>query len=75
MFLNPEKKLCWNSNGAISSNFISLVNISGFFALIDKEGNIRSRKDANGNPIIYYDGLEQPGIDMLKEDIKKLMEE
>ena len=29
---------------------------SGLFALIDKEGFIRSRKDAYGNPIIYYRG-------------------
>lgn len=46
---------------------------SGFFALVDQEGNIRSRKDENGNPIIYYDGLEDQGIQMLKEDIKKLL--
>jgi len=43
---------------------------SGFFALIDQEGNIRSRADENGNPIIYYNGLEDSGIKMLKEDIK-----
>ncbi|MCG2610815.1 SCO family protein [Flavobacterium sp. SM15] len=48
---------------------------SGMFALVDKEGNIRCRRDAFDNPILYYDGLEQPGIDMLKEDIKKLLEE
>jgi protein SCO1/2 len=46
---------------------------SGYFALIDQEGNIRSRKDQNGNPIIYYDGLENNGIQMLIEDIKKLL--
>ena len=46
---------------------------SGFFALIDQEGNIRSRKDGNGNPIIYYNGLEDSGVQMLKEDIKKLL--
>lgn len=46
---------------------------SGFFALIDQEGNIRSRKDENGNPIIYYNGLEDSGIQMLKEDIKELL--
>ncbi len=47
---------------------------SGFFALIDQEGNIRSRYDKNGNPLIYYDGLEADGIQMLKEDIKLLLE-
>lgn len=46
---------------------------SGFFALIDQEGNIRSRYDDNGNPIIYYDGLDDKGIQMLIEDIKKLL--
>lgn len=46
---------------------------SGLFALIDQEGNIRSRMDEHGNPIIYYDGLEDKGIQMLKEDIKKLL--
>lgn len=48
---------------------------SGFFALIDKEGNIRSRLDENENPIIYYDGLEAEGIQMLIEDIKLLLKE
>ncbi|RFN59614.1 SCO family protein [Marixanthomonas ophiurae] len=46
---------------------------SGMFALIDKEGNVRSRIDENGNPIIYYNGLEEEGIQMLIEDIKKLL--
>lgn len=46
---------------------------SGFFALIDQEGNIRSRKDENDNPIIYYNGLEEAGIQMLMEDIKLLL--
>lgn len=46
---------------------------SGLFALIDKEGKIRSRKDEHGNPIIYYNGLDAKDIQMLKEDIKKLL--
>ena len=46
---------------------------SGLFALIDQEGNIRCRKDENENPIFYYDGLESEGIQMLIEDIKKLL--
>lgn len=46
---------------------------SGFFALIDQEGNIRSRKDTHGNPMIYYDGLDDKNIQMLKEDIRKLL--
>ncbi len=59
---------------------------SGNFALIDKNGFIRSRKDTFGNPIIYYrgivseaeqvddDGVEEE-ISALKEDIKKLLNE
>ena len=57
---------------------------SGMFALIDKDGYIRSRKDKFGNPLIYYrgfvkrnksvlDGEEEPQIDMLIEDIKTLL--
>lgn len=48
---------------------------SGLFALIDKEGNIRCRKDAHGNPIMYYDGLEKAGVKAIIEDIKKLLNE
>jgi protein SCO1/2 len=48
---------------------------SGLFALIDKEGNIRCRKDDFGNPILYYDGLEKEGIKALTEDIKLLLQE
>lgn len=46
---------------------------SGMFALIDKEGNITCRIDKNGNPIFYYNGLEDEGIQMLIEDIKKIL--
>jgi protein SCO1/2 len=59
---------------------------SGLFALIDKNGYIRSRVDKFGNPIVYYrgtisqvDGANEEGeteqISILKEDIKKLLEE
>ena len=48
---------------------------SGLFALIDKEGNIRCRKDAHGNTIMYYDGLEKAGVKAIIEDIKKLLNE
>jgi len=46
---------------------------SGFFALIDQDGNIRSRLDSFGNPIIYYDGLEDDSIQILIEDIQTLL--
>jgi len=52
---------------------------SGLFALIDKNGYIRSRKDEHGNPIKYYRALEEHGfsdqIQELKEDIKSLLDE
>ena len=52
---------------------------SGLFALVDKNGYIRSRKDEFGNPILYYRALNESGfgnqIEELKEDIKKLLDE
>jgi len=48
---------------------------SGLFALIDKKGNIRCRKDDFGNPILYYDGLDKKGVKAITEDIKKLLDE
>ncbi|WP_420571803.1 SCO family protein [Kordia sp.] len=47
----------------------------GYFALIDKNGFIRSRKDNHGNPKIYYQGTDPKEVAMLKEDIKNLLEE
>ncbi len=52
---------------------------SGLFALIDKDGYIRSRKDEFGNPIKYYRAMEEQGfsdqIQELKEDINLLLNE
>ena len=59
---------------------------SGAFALVDKEGYLRSRDDEHGNALIYYRGTitEKQGtnsegevqqITMLKEDIKRLLAE
>ena len=52
---------------------------SGLFALVDKNGYIRSRKDKHGNPILYYRALKEQGfpdqIKELKEDIKLLLDE
>lgn len=63
---------------------------SGNYALIDRDGNIRCRLDETGNPILYYSGLNyadadgmeedlqgkyKPGVEALKEDIKKLLDE
>jgi len=58
---------------------------SGHFALIDKEGFIRSRVE-NGNPLIFYNGIiseeeqvddegQSQQISMLKQDIAKLLKE
>ncbi|MFD2529929.1 MULTISPECIES: SCO family protein [Polaribacter] len=52
---------------------------SGLFALVDKDGYIRSRKDEYGNPIMYYRAIEEQTfpdqIKELKEDIKTLLNE
>ena len=48
---------------------------SGLFALIDKNGNIRCRKDEYGNPILYYDGLEKAGVKAIQQDIAILLRE
>ena len=52
-----------------------LVESEGMKGFLDKEGNIRCRKDKQGNPILYYDGLEQTGVDAIKEDINLLLNE
>lgn len=48
---------------------------SGSFALIDKNGNIRCRKDDYGNPILYYDGLDKKGVRDIQQDIAILLKE
>ena len=47
----------------------------GYFALIDQKGYIRCRRDEHGNPIVYYQGTESDQIELLKEDIQKLLDE
>lgn len=66
------------------------LNHSGKLALVDKQGNIRSRYNETGIPILFYSGLNykdangktpslsgkyHPEIEYLKEDIKKLLTE
>lgn len=81
-FLTGEKEYIMNlankgfniyagENSKVSGGF----EHSGLFALIDKKGNIRCRKDEYNNPIMYYDGLEVKGVNAIKEDIKLLLEE
>ena len=52
----------------------------GFFALIDQNGYIRSRLNDYGTPLVYYSGISNEnenvqGIEMIKEDIEKLLNE
>ena len=52
----------------------------GYFALIDRNGYIRSRVDRFDNPIVYYSGLDREdqelqGVDMLLEDVEWLLKE
>ncbi|MGU9937215.1 SCO family protein [Empedobacter brevis] len=66
------------------------LNHSGKLALVDKQGNIRSRYTTSGVPLLFYSGLNykdpqgkepslsgayHPEIEFLKEDIKKLLAE
>jgi len=48
---------------------------SGLFALVDKNGYIRCRKDDFGNPILYYDGLDKKGVRDIQQDINILLKE
>ncbi len=74
----------FNIYAAENSNVPGGFEHNGYFALIDKDGYIRSRYDASGNPIIYYRGTigvdqkidengEEEQITILLEDIKKLL--
>ena len=47
----------------------------GFFALVDKNGYLRSRTDQYGNPKIFYQGTETEEVALLKEDIDLLLNE
>ncbi|WP_228412651.1 SCO family protein [Chryseobacterium sp. SC28] len=66
------------------------LNHSGMIALVDKEGNLRSRFDENNSPILYYSGLNyedragkkpslrgkyHPDREKLIEDIRKLLKQ
>ncbi|MEC4003189.1 SCO family protein [Flavobacterium sp. SUN052] len=68
---NKGFNLYVGENSKLEANF----EHSGLFALIDKNGFIRCRKDKQGNPILYYDGLEKSGVDAIKQDIKILLKE
>lgn len=73
-FSNNGFKLYAGKNEEVEGGF----EHSGLFALIDKQGFIRSRTikiGDNENPIKFYDGLDVNAIEMLKEDINILLED
>ncbi len=81
-FLTGDKKYIYNlankgfnlyagENSKVNGGF----EHSGLFALIDKNGNIRCRKDDYGNPILYYDGIEKEGVKAIQQDIAILLRE
>ncbi|MFA9186933.1 SCO family protein [Flavobacterium sp. FBOR7N2.3] len=68
---NKGFNLYAGENSKVSGGF----EHSGMFALIDKNGDIRCRKDEFGNPILYYDGLEKAGVRDIQQDISILLAE
>lgn len=68
---NKGFNLYVGENKDIDGNF----EHSGFFALVDKKGNIRSRRDNYGNPIVYYDGTDPLGVQAIMQDITILLNE
>jgi len=84
-FLTGDKKDIYDLSNS-GFNIFSTINQAvdggfehqGFFALIDQKGYIRSRVNEYGVPLVYYLGIEDEnsnnqGIDMIQEDIKKLL--
>lgn len=65
----------FNLYAGLNPKIVGGFEHSGLFALVDKNGIIRCRKDNFGNPIVYYDGLEKSGVAALKADIAQLLKE
>lgn len=86
-FLTEKKSIVYelaNSGFSIFAGINSAVaggfEHQGYFALVDKNGYIRSRVDRFDNPIVYYSGLDREdqqiqGVDMLLQDIELLLKE
>lgn len=87
-----KEKIYELANGGFNIYAAEMPNVpggfehSGLFALIDKNGYLRSRVDDFGNPVVYYRGAiledevkneegETEQISILKEDIQKLLKE
>lgn len=68
---NKGFNLYVGKNDKVKGNF----EHSGLFALIDKNGKIRCRKDDFGNPILYYDSLDKKGVRDIQQDIAILLKE
>ncbi len=64
-----------NIFAGINPNVAGGFEHQGFFALVDKNGYLRCRKDTHGNPKIFYQGIDVKEIAMLKEDIDVLLKE
>ena len=92
LMTGPQEKIYdlanngFNLYTASGSQFIDGFEHSGYFALVDKEGYLRSRIDGLGNPMIYYRGSvnvkekydidgEEEEISILQEDLLKLIME
>ena len=84
-FLTGEKEKIYqlansgfNIYAGINPDIAGGFEHQGYFALIDKNGFIRSRTDRFENPIVYYVGIDQEDgskeqIEWLMEDIDKLL--
>ena len=73
-FSNQGFKLYAGENADVEGGF----EHSGLFALIDRDGYIRSRTVMNGdmeNPIKFYNGLDPKEVEWLKQDISALLKE
>jgi len=66
---NKGFNLYAGENKDIEGNF----EHSGYFALVDQDGKIRSRYDEYDNPKAFYNGLDEKDLKMLKEDIENLL--
>ena len=70
----------FNIFAGINPNVAGGFEHQGYFALVDQNGYLRSRTDSFGNPIVYYLGIPESeldiqGIDMLLEDVQKLLDD
>lgn len=73
-FSNDGFRLYVGENADVEGGF----EHSGLFALIDKDGYIRSRTVKTGeneNPIKFYNGLDAKEIQWIKEDIAVLLKD